>query len=164
MDKKIIYPSISLAEFPNEDMPSEIKILYEEAKDIVNRSPRIACALLRLALENLIDHVIGENNNDLSKNILDLVRDNKLDDRIRDSMEIVRVIGNGSIHPAIIDMNGLDTIDTAEQLFGLINFITTSLITQPQKIKQLYDKLPAEERKKIERKYSQPNEKTPAKK
>src|ERR1700709_1543103 len=47
----MIYPSGGAAPLPNADLPSDIQDDYEEARAILNRSPRGAAALLRLCIQ-----------------------------------------------------------------------------------------------------------------
>ena len=57
--EKIIYPTTG--DFPpaNPDLPDEVKKVYAEAGTIAQQSPRAACALLRLAVQMLLED-IGE--------------------------------------------------------------------------------------------------------
>ena len=48
---RMIYPDSSAAPLPNPDLPEDIKTDYEEARAIISRSPRGACALLRLCVQ-----------------------------------------------------------------------------------------------------------------
>jgi len=43
----MVYPDLSLAPSPNEDMPENVKNLYLEASSISSKSPRGSAALLR---------------------------------------------------------------------------------------------------------------------
>ena len=52
IDDTYIYPDI-VSEEANPDMPNSVKQLYNEAALISNKSPRAACALLRLAVDKL---------------------------------------------------------------------------------------------------------------
>lgn len=61
IDDDYIYPEIAPSE-PNSDMPATVKSLYKEAALICNKSPRAACALLRLAIERLCND-LGESGN-----------------------------------------------------------------------------------------------------
>lgn len=71
IDDEYIYPQKQAIE-PNEDMPSSVKSLFEEAGNIYALSPRAACALLRLAIDRLCNE-LGENDRDINKNIGGLV-------------------------------------------------------------------------------------------
>ena len=52
---KMVYPTSGTVDHANSDLPDDIQALYNEARDIVNRSPRGAAALLRLGLQNYAD-------------------------------------------------------------------------------------------------------------
>ena len=70
------------------------------------------------------------------------------------ALDIVRVIGNESVHPGELDMK--DDTDTATQLFGLVNAIADQMISHPKKVEALYDKLPEAKRRAIEKRDSKP--------
>ena len=72
IDNIYAYPDI-IAEEANPDMPESVKQLYEEAGLIYNKSPRAACALLRLAIDRLCNE-LGETDRDINKNIGELVK------------------------------------------------------------------------------------------
>jgi len=57
------------------------------------------------------------------------------------ALDAVRVIGNNAVHPGQIDLT--DDVATATALFGLVNFISEKMISEPAEIKRLYDLLPA---------------------
>ena len=56
--ENMIFPLTGNAPMPNPDMTEEIKIDYNEARDIVSRSPRSACALLRLCIDKICDEKV----------------------------------------------------------------------------------------------------------
>lgn len=130
---------------PNNDLNDEIKEVYNEAVAIAEKSPRAACALLRLAMEMLLKQ-LGEEGN-LNEGIKNLVKKG-LNSQIQQSLDIVRVTGNNAIHPGKIDSR-----ETAQPqvLFDLINIIAQALITQPKQIQGIYEGLPEENRKAIEK-------------
>ena len=72
IDNIYAYPDV-VAEEANADMPDSVKQLYDEANLIYNKSPRAACALLRLAIDRLCNE-LGETDRDINKNIGALVR------------------------------------------------------------------------------------------
>jgi len=139
------------APMPNADLPDDIKTDFEEARQISNQSPKGAAALLRLVIQKLCIH-LGEPGKDLNKDIGSLVK-NGLSAKIQKALDIVRVIGNESVHPGQIDLN--DTPDTTARLFELVNFIADKMITEPQKIDGLYDGLPDSKKDAIQKRDGQ---------
>ena len=148
LDEQIIYPPRHAAPPANNDLPDSVKVVYDEASAIANQSPRAACALLRLAIEILLKE-LGETGtiNEAIKKIVE----KGLDQRIQQSLDIVRVTGNNAVHSGEIIFD--DTTDV-HTLFQLINVIANTLITQPKQTQELYDNLPEGARKAIEKRDS----------
>lgn len=142
---EMIRPSITPVEKPSNDLPTEVKRDYEEAAQIVQKSPRAAAALLRLAIQKLCASVGGDGKN-LNTDIATLV-ENGLPKKIQQMLDTVRVIGNHAVHPGQINLD--DQPQTAEALFRLVNIIAEKMITEPQEIDALYGSLPEEERQNI---------------
>ena len=132
------YPEPAFA-VPEKEMPEDVKILFEEAASISNRSPRAACALLRLAIEQLCNdlNVIGDN---IDAKIASLVKRGLTED-LQKALDVVRVVGNNAVHPGQIYFD-VDDISTANMLFGLVNIITRRLISEPNSIQSFYNNLP----------------------
>lgn len=130
---------------PSTDMPADVKADYEEAADVLARSPRAAAALLRLAVEKLCRN-LGKSG-DINKMIASLVQDG-LPKRVQQALDTVRVIGNEAVHPGSIDLR--DDPETATTLFQLVAFIVDRMITEERKIDALYQALPAGKRDGIE--------------
>jgi hypothetical protein len=147
VDKKIVYPKLIVeGELPNEDLPTDIKRDYNEARSILDASPRGAAALLRLSIQKLCEH-LGETERNLNDSIASLVRKG-LDDRIQRALDIVRVIGNEAVHPGQIDLR--DDSATAARLFELVNLIADSMISKPKRIQEMYGLIPDEKKRAIE--------------
>jgi len=146
LDEKIIYPDISGIPMPNPDLNEDIKADYNEARSIVNKSPRGATALLRLCIQKLCEE-LGESGSNINTDIANLVKKG-LPPTIQQALDIVRVIGNNAVHPGQIDLK--DDVETANKLFELVNIITHIMITQPKEIEKLYQALPENQRKAIE--------------
>ena len=72
---KMVYPIQSNAPLPSDDMPSVILQDYNEARNIVNISPRASAALLRLVIEKLLItlNVEGNDLNDKIKTLVETV-------------------------------------------------------------------------------------------
>jgi hypothetical protein len=135
---KMIQPNIGGAPIPNSDLPLDIKNDYNEARDIINKSPRGASALLRLAIQKLCEH-LGEKGDNINNDIANLVKKG-LSVKIQQALDFVRVVGNNAVHPGQIDLK--DNSDIALNLFSLVNVIAEVMITQPKEIDTLYNSLP----------------------
>ncbi|MDQ1772988.1 DUF4145 domain-containing protein, partial [Labilibaculum euxinus] len=133
--EKMVYPLTGNVELANPDLPDDIKNDYNEAKDIVNISPRGAAALLRLAIQKLCTH-LGEKGKNINEDIASLVKKG-LPKTMQQALDSVRVIGNNAVHPGTIDLN--DRIEIAYALFGFVNIICEVLISQPKKIQEFYN-------------------------
>lgn len=142
-----VYPDIT-AEEANPDMPESVKQLYNEAGLIYNKSPRAACALLRLAIDRLCNE-LGETDRDINKNIGALV-EKGLSKTVQQALDVVRVVGNKAVHPGQI-MYDVDDKGTATMLMHLLNIIVKSMITEPNEIDSLYQGLPESVRESIEK-------------
>lgn len=147
VDNIYAYPDI-VAEDPNPDMPEEVKLLYNEAGLIYNKSPRAACALLRLAIDRLCNE-LGETDRDINKNIGALVKKG-LPESVQKALDVVRVVGNKAVHPGQIAFD-VDDKATATMLMRLINIIVERMITEPNEIDSLYQGLPDSVRESIDR-------------
>lgn len=145
-DDDYIYPDIVASE-PNSDMPDSVKILYNEAALIYNKSPRAACALLRLAIERLCNE-LGESGK-IDNMIGNLVKKG-LSITVQKALDAVRVIGNKVVHPGQIAFD-VDDKSTAEMLMKLLNIITERLITEPKEIDGIFDALPQSVKESIEK-------------
>ena len=137
-DDEYIYPDIVPAE-PNSDMPESVKQLYKEAGLIASKSPRAACALLRLAVERLCME-LGVNEKNIDANIAELVKKG-LSVEVQRALDVLRVVGNKAVHPGQIAFNVDDKV-TADALMELINIITDRMISEPKKIEAMYSALP----------------------
>lgn len=145
---ELIYPLNHVAIEPNEGMPADVKADFLEANEIVDKSPRGAAALLRLCIQKLMVH-LSEKGKNINDDIASLVQKG-LDSRIQKALDVVRVVGNSAVHPGQIDFNDDKTIAT--KLFGLVNVIVESQITQRRHIEEMYqDIVPDSVKEQIEK-------------
>ncbi|MED0902485.1 DUF4145 domain-containing protein [Bacillus nitratireducens] len=129
-DDKFIYPNSQTIEDPCTDMPEEVKHLYNEAREVVNLSPKSACALLRLAVERLlIEGLKCPSKNTVNDNINLLREEGKLSAPIDKALTAVRLVGNAAVHAGKINLD--DKPEYAYTLFGLLNYIVDDLISRP---------------------------------
>lgn len=143
---QLLHPPAREGVEPNEDLSEDIQRDFNEARVIVDQSTRGAAALLRLALQKLCIQ-LGESGKDIDADIASLVGKG-LSPVIQQSLDVVRVIGNESVHPGTIDLR--DDRATALELFGLINVIAEQMISHPKRVKELYDRLPERKREGID--------------
>jgi hypothetical protein len=142
---RLLFPAHKPGVLPNPDLPDKIVGDFEEAREIVNASPRGAAALLRLCIQKLCKH-LGVKGKNIDDDIASLVKKG-LNPLVQQSLDIVRVIGNEAVHPGVMDLK--DDRDTAFHLLELVNAITDQMISHPKAIKEMYAKLPEEKRKAI---------------
>ncbi|MBL8025192.1 MAG: DUF4145 domain-containing protein [Fibrobacteres bacterium] len=134
----LILPVGSVAPLPHPDMPKEICSAYEEARNIVGFSPKSSAALLRLCVQKLCKH-LGESGSNINNDIKALVTKG-LPIEIQQALDIVRVVGNNAVHPG--ELNDSDISSIAIPLFELVNQIVEDRISRPNKLKNLFSKLP----------------------
>jgi hypothetical protein len=143
----MVYPIGAFTELPNKDLPLDIIEDYNEARSIVQLSPKGASALLRLCIQKLCVF-LGEKGKNINDDIANLVKSG-LPPMIQQALDSVRVIGNQAVHPGQIDFN--DNPNIATQLFSLVNLIANTLITQPKQVAAIFDSLPEGQKQAIEK-------------
>lgn len=143
----MLIPDGSVAPMPHPDMPELVKADYQEARSIVNRSPRGAAALLRLSIQKLCGE-LGENEGSIDKDIKSLVAKG-LPLGIQQALDVVRVVGNNAVHPGELTADDIDEVSMS--LFDLINAIVDDRISRPRALEALYLRLPEGARNAIEK-------------
>lgn len=143
---KLVFPATKSGVLPNPDLPDAVWRDFEEAREIVNSSPRGAAALLRLCVQKLCLH-LGEKGKDLNQDIASLVKKG-LHPQLQQSLDIVRVIGNEAVHPGVLALK--DDRQTAVRLFEIVNSIADQMISHPRVVREMYAKLPEKKRREIE--------------
>jgi hypothetical protein len=138
---KMIFPMKLTAPLAHTDMPSSVKVLYDEARNVATLSPRAAAALLRVSLEKLTEH-LGEDKGDLNARIASLSK-RGLPQKVIKSLDIVRITANeGGSHAGEIDLTGKDNTKIVDKLFWLVNFIVEKTIYEPNIVDEMFDSLP----------------------
>ena len=148
-DQKIIYPRSITVESPNPDMPEVAKGLYMESAQILQDSPRASAALLRLALQEILNKVVkGGKNNDINENIRILSQQE--DETTQKALDLIRLKGNDAVHCGEKKIEE----ETAEYMFNLINIIVQKIISDKKRIYDSYNNIPESKKKSIERRDS----------
>lgn len=146
---KIFFPK-EVAIPPEENMPENIKEIYEEASLILGDSPRASCALLRLALQELMKYLKeniqiynGLKNRNISEDIKEIINIGNFyqeqKEMLEEAMNSIRLVGNKASHPSELDIN--DNSEIANILFEMINFIVGEIITKPKEREERLNKL-----------------------
>lgn len=134
----LIYPHAKLGPNPAADMPDGVRSIYEEARAVASASPRAAAALLRVAVETLVNE-LEPGKGDLNAKIGRMVA-RGLDPAIQKMLDTVRVIGNeGGAHPGEINMG--EQPEVVGTLTFCVNTIVDRMITYPRRIDEAYSLL-----------------------
>lgn len=144
---KLIFPYLLSVPFGHEAMPNECLTDFDEAREICERSPRGAAALLRLCLQKLLVHLGGAGEH-IDTDIKKLVAAG-LDAHVQQALDVIRVTGNNAVHP--LEMNLEDDHDSVLVLFEMINFIVEERISRPLKTQDRFANLPEKARLAIEK-------------
>ena len=130
----MIYPRVGEAPPPHEEMPPQIRKLYEEARGVLPASPRASAALLRVALEGLLEEA-GYRQGRLADRLEKAREDGKLSAGTYELAEVLRYAGNAAAHyePWKIDPSqGEEDRKMVYRLFVFINDVTEELIAKPR--------------------------------
>jgi len=145
---KVIFPFTNEMPEPEENMPDDVKGIYEEAAQVFQYSPRASAGLLRLAIETLLINHLGVKKNNINPMIQELVSKG-VPDYIQKGLDVLRFYGNKGIHFGEIDLN--DDREKVVFLFRLINILTKELITKKIEIDSFYGSLPDSFKESVER-------------
>jgi hypothetical protein len=146
VNERMVYPARAAVPIPNTDLPDDVRADYNEAANVLPFSPRSTAALMRLALQKLVESFGYPGG--LDESIKTMV-EKGLPVTIQQSLDALRVIGNNAVHPGELDLR--DDATTASALFGLLNLIADYTISQPKRIADIYAKLPETSRAAIEK-------------
>ena len=141
---KILYPPSRYEIEPNADLNEDIRADFDEARAVLDLSPRSAAALLRLCVQKICKQ-LGLPGKDINEDIGTLVAGG-LDTRVQKALDLVRVVGNNAVHPGTLDLK--DDRETAAKLFVLVNRIADDMISHPKQLDALYDEKLSEGQKK----------------
>jgi len=125
-------------------MPEEVARDFNEAREIVDSSPRAAAALLRLGIQRLLENHLETPGNGINNDIAHLVEDGKIGNRTKKMLDGVRITGNNSVHPGRMEMD--DNSEMAHALFKLTNYIVDQTLGRDKEVEEFWESLPEEDR------------------
>ncbi len=138
VNENMIYPPMIAAPPAHNDMPENIKEVYEEARLIFAHSPRATAALLRVTLQKLTEY-FEEKEGCLYTRIQKLVQKGLPEAIIKTLPTMGIVISEDSENIGAIDLDGNDDSNLAFKLFRLVNFIIRETITKPKEIDSMFN-------------------------
>lgn len=139
-NENLIWPLNTGVESPLDEMPEDIKTLYNEASSIVELSSKGACAILRLALQKLCNRLAGQDEKKKIDGAIKKLVENGLPATLQKAMDTVRIVGDEAVHPGEINID--DNKDLAIAMFRLLNIIIDKMIVEPKQIDDLYNLMP----------------------
>lgn len=131
LDGRMVYPDVLGIE-PHSDMPDKAREIFCEAQAVSGKSPRAACALLRLCLEVLVKELGGE-----GKNLYERIENLKLPPDVYDLFQACRIVGNQASHPGEINFDSQEGKELAVTLSNFINLIVLILISPKRQIQRV---------------------------
>jgi len=138
VNNELVYPEANNVDDPNEDLPDKVQDIYLEAAKVSDASPRASAALLRLALQELLNELMAKGDN--LKDAIEDLAETESDPTIAKALETVRITGNHAAHPGKIDFN--DKPEMALGLFKLINYIAGRVISDKKDVEEMHARLP----------------------
>ena len=124
---------------PNPDLPESCRDIFIEAVHVFEHSPRAAAALLRLCLQQLLEHLgySGTINSMIKETVAKGVPVH-----IQQFMDYARHHGNAAAHGYDLTIDPEERRDNAEFMFTVVNTVAEHLITHPRQARENYAKLP----------------------
>jgi len=151
LDAELVYPLSISGPPPTDDMPEFVKREYDEARRVAKTSPRSAAALLRLAIQKLVDE-LRPGKGGLDEKIGLLVEEGEIRRKLANMLDVVRVTGNNAVHPGQIDLN--DEPERVDTLFRLVNAIVEGTIALDVLVSDAMASLPENDLKGIDQRPS----------
>lgn len=138
---------------PNPDLPETCQSTYTEAAHVFEHSPRSAAVLLRLCLQQLLEHLGFKGT--IFNMIAEATTKLHLPEHIQQFMDVTRHYGNEAAHESELTLNLEEQQENVQYMFEIINEIALHSITIPKKSQQAYNRLPENVRKSIEKRNTQ---------
>jgi hypothetical protein len=137
-----------MAEPLGPDAPQNVSELWDEARTIAAQSSRGAAALLRLALQVLLQEHVVPGEAHLSTAIGKAFAGG-VPEMVQQSMDYLRITGNDAVHASEVRLE--DDPEQLPALFALLRYIVEETIVRPAQIRGLYNTLPETQRAAIDK-------------
>ncbi|MFJ8963315.1 hypothetical protein ACIRG5_28410 [Lentzea sp. NPDC102401] len=147
--ERMLYP-LRLGGAAHEDMPTEVRELFEEATAVAAVSRRAGAAMARTTLERLIKVLDPSAPSGATLAVLNDRLRPRISATLGQRLDIVRVAGNGAVHvdqaPGDLVVLALDDASgpqLLELMLATANDLVDELISRPKLTSTLWDKTPA---------------------
>jgi hypothetical protein len=131
---------------PHRKLPKAAVELYQEAREVAAASPRSAAALLRVALEALLEELHPSGRRLIER--IDELHAGGLPTPQTQAMDVLRLIGNEAAHAGTL--HNADNPETVRELFHYLNYLAESSETV-RRIATSYQSIPEHKRAEAER-------------
>lgn len=143
VNSKMVWPIPKGLPAANE-MPKRAKKFFEEAQSVLYLSPRSACALLRICLEELVNTVAMKRNPtnfNPKKSLISRIESLGVSDDILSILTACRMAGNANVHPGVLDLSEKDTTEMAKNMSQLLNTLVEIWIKPEIQAKELLSRM-----------------------
>ena len=138
VNEKMVYPEACGVE-PHDDMPEQAKKTFREAQSILGKSPRGACMMLRLCVEQLLTELGYK-----QKNLADKIKAAAPEGSpLRSILNACRLAGNEFVHAGTfeeLDKSGLQPELIADALSTFINQAVLQLVSIPKEARKIEER------------------------
>ena len=135
---------IARSPIPDEVDDFVLVTMYNEACNVLLDSPQASAALSRIALQHILREKIGVKNQELSKEIQEVIDNNKLPRDISENLDAIRSIGNFAAHPTKSQSSGeIFEVEPGEAEWNLdvLEELIEWAYVRPLKMKEKKEKL-----------------------
>lgn len=147
----MVYPvQVRLGSAAHDDMPPQVRELYEEAAAVAVVSPRAGAAFARVTVERLIKHLDPDalRSAMLEQRIARIKRQG-ISTSLGRMLDVVRVVGNGAVHVkdepndlVVLVLDDEQGPEFVNLLLQVTNDLVDELITKSRIVEELWEKIP----------------------
>ena len=130
------------------ETPAGVSQLWEEARRVAPVSARGAAALLRLALQVLLQEHVTPGETHLSTAIAEAFVSG-VPEPVLQAMDFLRLTGNDAAHLAEVRLD--EDGETLTAMFGLLRYVTEETVVRSARARSLYGSLPQSKRDEIDK-------------